>query len=144
MELINGDLAQMVGIGPLTTTCDEVSEPEVGTEFGCQSTSGDNQTIEWGVLVDRNDHIDVHSQNVVLQSTLEILEQDAVAVLYGDNPLGVAIDCGESSRILDGTGSMLCDAAAPAEPSVVHDATFTFTDIDSRAFEVVLSDEPRE
>ena len=94
VELINGDFAQMVGIGPLTTTCDEVVEPEVGTEFGCLSTSGDNQTIEWGVRVDRDNHIDVQSHNVVLQLTLDALEQDAVAVLYGDNPLGVAIDCG--------------------------------------------------
>lgn len=143
INLINGDLAQSVGRGPLATTCGEVADPQVGTEFECRSRTEDNEQIDWAVVVDREDHIDVQSQNVVLVSVLPELETNAVTALYGtDNPLGVAIDCGERSRILD-ANTMVCDAAAAAEPSVIHDATFTFSDVETGDFEVIVSEEPR-
>ncbi len=143
IELIDSDLAKAVGLGPLTTTCDEVVEPEVGSEFTCRSITGEGDTIEWAVLIDREDHIDVQSQNVVLLPTLEDIENNAVEALYGDNPLEVSIDCGDRSRVLDQDNTMICDAATAAEPTVIHDATVTITDTETGAFDVLVSDEPR-
>jgi hypothetical protein len=121
-----------------------VAEPEVGTVFGCTSNTEDGDVIKWQVTVDREDHVEVQSQNVLLASNLEQVGASAVTALYGEeNPLKVTIDCGERSKVLDLDDSILCDAYSADDLQTIHDAKITSSDLDTGTFEVDVSDEPR-
>jgi hypothetical protein len=143
LELLDGELTDSVGLGALESVCDDVSDPEVGTVFGCTSSTGDGQVISWEVTVDTEDHIDVQSKNIVLAAALPDYEAAAITALYADNPLEVVIDCGEVTRVLDNNMTMVCDASTADDPDVIYDAMFTIEDVSAGGFDVEVAEEPR-
>ncbi len=66
VELIEGDLADQIGLGELTAACPEVPDAEVGTEFDCTATTADGAVIEIaGVDRSRGPHRSDHTQSAV-------------------------------------------------------------------------------
>lgn len=109
VELIEGDLAELIGL-PLVAECPEVVDPDVGTEFSCTATSNDGRVAGFDVLVDREDHIDVQTTNVI---TAESVPKFVDVIVSGiDEESGgaqVAVDCGDQSIIADESDSFTCD-----------------------------------
>lgn len=136
-ELIAGDLADQLGLGELTPTCDEVEDPGVGTTFTCTATTSDGRVVEFDGVVDREDHINIESTNVV---SGPVIEQALYEALNNDNPAaGLSpdgVDCGGEKIILVNQ-QMTCEVnPAAGEAGTV---TVTLTDVDSGDFDYTFT-----
>ncbi len=136
-ELIAGDLADQLGLGVLTPTCNEVDDPAVGTTFTCTATTSDGQVVEFDGVVDREDHINIESTNVV---SGPVIEQALYQALNEDNPaaglLPDGVDCGGEKVVLVAQ-KMTCEV----NPAVgeAGTATLNLTDIDSGEFDYTFT-----
>ena len=105
--LIEGELADQVG-APLIADCPEVPDPEVGTEFTCTGTTEQGDVITFAGIVDREDHIDLNSTNLIVADRVAAWE-DGVAASVGETlGFAVTVDCGDRFVVLDETGEIPC------------------------------------
>lgn len=139
VELIEGELSEIVGL-TFVADCPEVVDPEVGTEFSCTAATDRGAIAHFDVLVDREDHIDVQTTNLVSVEAFPKFESvisDGIAEESGGAQ--VVVDCGEEAIIADAADSFSCaltgDGADP-EASVV----VTVTDFDDGTIEYETTD----
>lgn len=128
-DLIEGELADQIGLGPLTATCPEVPDPEVGTEFTCTATTGEGETIELAAVVDREDHIDVETVNLISAQAIPAIEAAGVDTLNeqsGSALDATAMECPEISLVITPGKTMSC-VLTDIDGSQ-FDVTYTFTD----------------
>jgi hypothetical protein len=131
VELIEGDLAEGIGLGALEATCPEVADPAVGTEFDCTATTPDGAVIEFAGLVDREDHIDVQTTNVVVADAIGTFEAAGIDVINeteGTTLDASAMACGDSSIIIPDDGAIGCELTLP-DTGEVYDAVYTINDL---------------
>ncbi|MFQ5556621.1 MAG: DUF4333 domain-containing protein [Acidimicrobiales bacterium] len=143
--LIETELSDQVGLGPLSAECDPITDAEVGSEFDCTGTSADGQVVRFVAVIDREDHIDVNTINVFRPDVLDELERAAERTLadqVGRQVPEGSIDCGEANRIFGPDLTMVCDFHAP-DSDDVYDITFTLADLDSGDFSFEVADAPR-
>ena len=110
--LIENDLSEQVGV-PLAANCPEVPDPEVGTTFTCTGTTGDGRTIDFAGVVDREDHIDLNSTNLILADAVPgwaSVAEESVANAVG---FAVTVDCGDDFIVLDADAGWACSVADP-------------------------------
>lgn len=143
-EFIMGDLADQIGLGALTATCDDPGEADVGDRFDCTATTSDGGVIEFVALMEDADTVDVSSTNLILARALPAVEEGAVTALEDAVGLTLGIenfDCGEATVILD-DGTLTCTLTDPANGDL-YDAIVTIEDMDTLALGVVVADAPR-
>jgi hypothetical protein len=131
VELIEGELADGIGLGALEADCPEVSDPEVGTEFGCTATTPDGDVIEFAGLIDREDHIDVNTTNVIVADAIVNIEAagiDLVNETEGATLDASAMDCGDASIIIPADGVVECTLTDTSSGDL-YDAVYTVTDV---------------
>jgi hypothetical protein len=136
VELIEGELADGIGLGELEADCPEVPDPEVGTEFGCTATTPDGAVIDFAGTVDREDHIDVETTNVIVADALGTFEAagiDLVNETEGAALDASAMDCGDASIVIPADGAIDCTLTDPSSGEL-YDATYTITDLSTGAF----------
>ena len=132
-SLIAGDLADDLDLGELEPTCEQIEDPQIGSDFTCTATTSDGQVIEFSGVVDAEDHLEINATNVVDAESvktdlLEALTEDEVAAEIQLDE----IDCGEGSIVV-GDEEITCTITPPSgEPG---SATVTFTDLASGAFD---------
>jgi len=137
-ELIEGELADQIGLGTLVASCPEVPEPEVGTEFACTAETVDGEVIEIAGVVDREDHIDLNTTNLIARAVLGEFESAGVGVLNDQQGLALdasAIDCGDTARVFGDDTTMVCTLTDP-DTGDLFDATFTITNLDEGTFDL--------
>ncbi len=142
--LIEGELSETFGLGTLEGSCEEPENEDVGSTFVCTGTTGD-QVIEFLATIDREDHVNVASTNVLLAEDMPTLEVAAVDALNTEFDFGLApddIDCGTELVVLDASQELVCGLTETATGDV-YDATLTITDISQGAFDIVVADAPR-
>lgn len=144
VELISGELADELGLGELSATCPPVEDPEVGTEFTCTATTSDGRTIEFDGVVDREDHIDVQTTNIILPDKLEANFYDALSAQNPDVELAVeGFDCGEETIVLEAddpsSRQVTCEVTPTGQPT--QTATLTVNDLATSDIDYVF-DEP--
>jgi hypothetical protein len=130
VELIEGELAEGIGLGELEADCPEVADPEVGTEFDCTATTADGVVIEIAGLVDREDHIDLQTTNVIVADALTTFEAagiDLVNQTEGATLDPSAMDCGDSSIVIPADGVIGCTLTDPSSGQL-YDAVYTIDD----------------
>lgn len=88
--VIETELADQIGIGDLDATCDQPDDSEVGTEFRCTATTDDDRTVEFLGAFTAEDEIFVAPTNLLTQSEVTIVKDQAAAVLSPE--VGVDID----------------------------------------------------
>ena len=128
-ELIEGELAEQIALGPLNANCPEVEDPDIGTEFACSATTADGETIDFAGIVDREDHIDVTSVNLIAARAIPAYESagiDLVNQQSGSTLDVTAMDCPEVSYVFNEGRTMEC-TLTDVDGSVFN-ATYTFTD----------------
>ena len=143
--LIEGELADQAGLGELDATCPDVADPDVGTEFVCTATTSDGQEIEFVTLIDREDHIDVNSTNVILGGRLPEFETagaEALGRQFGVRLPPGTIDCGDAAIVLAGPLEFVCAFNDP-DTADVYDITFELPDLNSGDFSVFVAEAPR-
>jgi hypothetical protein len=132
--LIEGDLATQLGL-ELTATCPEVADPEVGTEFSCTATTADGETVQFDGVVDREDHIEVVTLNVIPADLLGEYAAAGADTVEASVGFPVVLDCGTDPVVLDASNEMECTLAA-ADGTDATTAVLTVTDIDTGDFDI--------
>ena len=144
VELIEGELADQLGITGMVATCHEPPNRDVGTTFSCiaQSDSGE---IRWTAKMEEDDIVNVQSNNVLDADDISVLESSAIEALESsvgaDLPDGIT-DCGEPPLVVADDNNVLCALTDPGTGEV-YDMTLNITDFDTGAFDLNVADEPR-
>ncbi len=131
-ELIEGELAEQLDL-ELTAACPAVDEPEVGTEFTCTAITADGETVNIAGLVDREDHIDLGTTNVVRGDALATIAGQLAGAVTEQVGFEVTAECGDTTVVLPANNELVCtvDSAEAGEaPAIV-----TITDTDTGAFD---------
>lgn len=141
-ELIEGELADLIGLGPITAMCDDAPSNEVGTTWECDGTVAD-QVATFAATIDREDHVNVVTTNVILADQVPVLAASAMQELntsVGGSLPDEAMDCGDQSIVLSQTNEIVCGLDIG---SGIYDTTITITDLNTGAFNVVVAETPR-
>ena len=145
-KLIEGELADVVGLGELEAKCQDVKDDaEVGTEFTCTGTTTDGQVVDFIAVIDREDHVDVNTTNLISAEALPHLETaatNALSLQLGAELPADSVDCGDDLVVLGADLVFVCAFHAP-DSSDVYDITFEFTDLESGDFNVKVAETPR-
>ena len=134
--VIDGELTDQIGLGDMDTSCDSVDDPEVGTEFECQSITDGGQEIRWSVVVDEEDSIDVNSTNLIRADVWARFVEAGAGLLaeQSGRPLGVEdLDCGVGPIILPDDNIVECVLTPPGSGNTLE-AFITVTDIATGEF----------
>lgn len=134
-ELIETELADELGL-ELDAECEDLEDPEVGSTFNCTGTTTDDQVAEFSAEIDREDHIDVNTTNVVSPDGMLLIEQSAGEALGEQVGVAVTIDCGGATTvILDEEATLDCTAD---DGTNQRDAVVIITDPATGQFRVEL------
>lgn len=137
VDVIEGELAEQIGLA-LTADCPAVPDPEVGTAFSCTATTPSGDLVSIAGEVDREDHIDLTTTNVIrgdVAGTIGRAIEDEVAGSGGGDDLEV--DCGDETIVADQNNSFSCGLRGPGTTGGAE-AIVTVTDFDTGNFEYAL------
>ena len=125
VELIEGDLAEQIGLGPLSGDCDDPSDTSTGSEFSCTGTTEDGQVIQFTAVFESDAEVFIYPTNLVVDSSL--FEAEAATTLgpeFGVEIDPATIECPEGTIVLDAEGQMAC-TITDAETGGVFPLTVT-------------------
>lgn len=131
-DLIEEDIADQAGIGPLEATCEEIDDPQPGDTFTCTATTEDGETIRFDAVMEEDDMVDVESVNLVTADGLDLIEGLAVQAL--EESVGATLgtenfDCGDKGLVVEPGGTIGCVLTDPAT-GTLYDATVTVKVLD--------------
>lgn len=143
-KLIETDLAEQLGLGEVTATCEKPPNRDVGTTFTCNSPTSFGD-IKWTATMADAKTVNVQSDNLVTKDVLPQIETAAASSLtasLGTTITDADIDCGANPVVLADDLSMVCALTDPGN-GAVYDTTLTFTDLEQGAFDIAIADAPR-
>jgi hypothetical protein len=131
-DLIEDDIADQAGIGPLEATCEEIGDPQPGDTFTCTATTEDGETIRFDAVMEEDDMVDVESVNLVTADGLDLIEGLAAQAL--EESVGATLgsenfDCGDRGLVVEPGGTIGCVLTDPAT-GTLYDATVTVKVLD--------------
>ena len=132
VDLIEGELADKAGIGPLDATCEEIDNPEPGDTFTCTATTEDGETIRFDAVMEADEIVDVESVNLVTAEGLNAIEELAVQALeesVGETLGRDNFDCGDRGMVVEPGGTIACVLTDPVS-GAMYDATVTVEVLD--------------
>ncbi len=144
-QMIAGDLATALGLGPLVGICNDPGPVAVGTTFACTATTETGDVVQVAGTVNSEGRIELVTTNVVSATALPSFERDAAAALnnsVGSNFTAESVDCGAAAVVLGPEFVLPCALMMPSSGDV-FDLTLTITDLDARRFSLVVADAPR-
>lgn len=144
-EMITGDLATNLGLGPLASTCAAPPVLAFDTTFDCTATTEVGHIVHLRGSITPEGKLAVTTTNVVSAAALPSFEREVAANLndsIGSNFTAESVDCGESAIVLPADFTMGCALVMPSSGQV-FDVTLTITDLDARGFSLVVADQPR-
>ncbi len=130
-DLIEGDLAEQIGLGELTASCSKPLSSDVGATFLCTSATEDGRTIEWQAVIEETGPY-VETTNVVLAENLAPIAATIIAQIEDQAGIDLAddaLDCGSESLIVDSANQAVCQLTDPVGD--VFDTTVTFNGLDT-------------
>ena len=139
-DVIEGELAEQIGLGELTASCSKPTSEDVGSRFLCTATTEDGRTIELQAVIE-DDGPYVETTNVVLDKNLGRIV--AAVLTEIENLSGVdladdALDCGSESLIVDASNQAVCEITDPTGEVFDTIITFNGLDTDSPIFDFVV------
>ncbi|MEM7093214.1 MAG: hypothetical protein AAF567_09450 [Actinomycetota bacterium] len=144
VSLIEGDFASQNGIDLSNAVCDSPATEAVGTTFSCTAVHA-GRSVNFDVLIDREDHITVSSTNVVYPPALEAIEATIVDSVNERGELGLppgSVDCGDVPVVLDVNRIFVCGLTEP-DTANVFDTFVRVQDMDNLIFDFEFAPEPR-
>jgi hypothetical protein len=144
-EMIEGELATSIGLGPLVPSCNDPAVLALDSVFDCTATTETGDVIQLHGSVTPEGKLALMTTNLVSASALPGFEREVAAMLndsVGSNFTAESVDCGSTAVVLPPDFVMGCALVMPASGEV-FDVTLTITDLDGRAFSLVVSDQPR-
>jgi hypothetical protein len=144
-DLIESDIADQAGIGPLDATCQEIDDPEPGDTFSCTATTEDGETVRFDAVMEADDVVDVESVNLVTADGLIVIEELAVQALEENvgATLGIEnFDCGNRGLVIEPGGTISCMLTDPVSETR-YNATVTVEVLDPIEIFVEVGDAPQ-
>jgi hypothetical protein len=132
VNLIEGEIADKAGIGPLTATCQEIENPEPGDTFTCTAATENGETIRFDAVMEEDDIVDVESVNLVTAQGLTAIEELAVQALeesVGETLGTENFDCGDGWMVVEPGGTIPCVLTDPVG-GAMYEATVTVEVLD--------------
>ena len=141
-ELIQGELAERIGLGPLVATC-EGRDLDPGDTFTCTAAPDGRAAIEFvGTINETGDGVDISSTNLLLAEQVEQVEAFAASLIEQETgrPFGPEnFECADSSLIV-GAGEVIeCLVTDPVDGTVFH-APVTVDDLETLSVTVTVGD----
>ncbi|MCP3992653.1 MAG: hypothetical protein GY724_26520 [Actinomycetia bacterium] len=144
-EMITGELATTVGLGPLTSTCNTPPVLAIDTTFECTAMTEAGEVIQIHGSVNPEGKLALVTTNLVSAPALPSFEREVAAILndsVGSNFTAASVDCGSTAVVLPADFVMGCALVMPASREI-FDVTLTISDLDQRTFSLLVSDQPR-
>ncbi len=144
-QLISGQMADVIGLGPLAVTCPDMSEATSGEVFQCSAMTEQQTTINVAAEIMPTGQVDMSTTNVITAEAVESFEQAAVDALNTTlaEPLAYdAMECGSASIVLNSDNTTVCGLFDPATEAT-FDVTLTVSDLENRKFSLAVADLPR-
>ncbi|MEM7337746.1 MAG: hypothetical protein AAF467_03800 [Actinomycetota bacterium] len=137
-SLIEGDLADELGLSGLEADCEVIVSPEPGDTFTCTSDSEIGE-IEWLATVEDDETVNVESTNLVTAEGMDLIESGATGIVVDE--YGVAVDgmeCGSGPVVVNPDTALSCEMNALGS---AYSATVTVTDFAAGDIQVIVPDE---
>lgn len=144
-EMIVGELATTIGLGPLLPSCSDPGPLAVGTTFGCSATTEPGEVIQVSGVVNPDGHLALTTTNLISAAAIPSFEREVAAALnnsVGSNFTAESVDCGPTAVVLPADFVLGCALVMPASGEIV-DVSLTITDLDQRSFGLLVGDQPR-
>lgn len=129
-EVIEGDLAEQIGLTDVEADCEVETSGDVGATFTCTSTS-DIGDIEYRATIEEDDTVFVEPTNV--------LSPDNIAAIEANTP---GVDCRDGAVVVGSDNTLTCAYTDPGD-GLVYDVFIQFTDLESRLYDITQADAPR-
>jgi hypothetical protein len=111
-NLIEGELQDQIGLGPLEAECGQPAAFEAGETFTCTATTEDDRVIEFlGVMTD-SDSLEVNTSNLLTAQDVTDIRgagAEAIGVEVGATISADDIVCPNEIELLDDTGDFTCE-----------------------------------
>lgn len=134
-ELVAGELATLIGFGPLAdAACEAPAEETAGETFTCTATTESGDALEFAGIMRADDEIFVATSNVIFADDLDFLENDAVQVTAGNfevDPSTLSVDCPDENTLIvddqvtceitDASDGGIYDLRVTLEPYVIDE-----------------------
>lgn len=141
-ELIEGELAEQIDLGPLDATCSG-EDLTAGDTFECTATPGDLNPIRFvGTINDDEDGVNISSTNLMLAAQVEEVEAFAASLIeqQTSTPIGAEnFECANTSLIITDGEVMDCRVTDPAD-GTVYDAAVTIDSLADLSITVNVGD----
>lgn len=140
-QLIEGDLAGQIALGPLEATCANPTGVglEPGDDFTCSATGAGDQVLWFTATVDDDgDGVQVRSKNVILAQQVDMIEAAASQQLALETGVPVEagdLDCGDRTIVAVDGDTLLCEVRDP-DDGTVYEAPVLLHDIDALVIDV--------
>ncbi len=141
-RLIEGELAERIGLGPLPASC-EGTGLDAGRTFTCTAEPADHPTIRFvATISDDGDGIDLTSTNLLLAEQIERIEAFAAALIAEDTGRPIEPDrfeCADASVVIAAGEVLDCLVTDPAD-GVVHAVGVMIDDLATLSITVDVGD----
>lgn len=110
--LIEGTLADDIGLGELEAECTDPPDLEVGDTFDCTATTEDGRVVELIGTLEEEDRFEVVTTNLLTADDVERLREiiaESIAGEIGEPVVAADITCPEGSVLLDAAGDLRCE-----------------------------------
>lgn len=129
--VIEGPLAEEIGLGDLDATCEQPDELAEGETFDCTATTSDGEIIEFEALLTSDDEFDIVATNLLTTDEVDVLRSDAATQLGAQIGVEIAaesIACPDGTVVLD-DDELVCEIT-DVDTGDVYELTMTFAEFD--------------
>lgn len=141
-ELIEGDLADQIGLGPLEATCTG-EDLEAGDTFDCTATAGGLEPIRFvGTVDDDEDGVNLSSVNLLLADQVEQVEAFSASLIADQTSVAIGpehFECSDGSIIIENGQILDCLLTDPTD-GTVYEAPVTVQDLETMQVLVNVGD----
>ena len=137
-DLIEGDLADQIGLGPLQASC-RGRGLGPGDAFACTALSGTQPPIEFvATISDDGESVDLTSANLLLADQVQQIESFAASLIAQDTGRPVtaeSFECADSSLVVAPGAVVDCLVTDPTD-GTIFDVAVTVDDLDTLSITV--------
>ena len=141
-DLIEGELAEEIGLGALDAECSG-TDLAPGDTFTCTARAGDLSPIRFVGTIDADGGgVNVSSSNLLLASQVEEVESFAASLIADQTAVPISPDdfeCGDTSLVVENGDVLACVLMDPTD-GTRYDAPVTVEDLDSMSVVVNVGD----